>query len=169
MSEACTFSVSEIKIQKDKYKTNDGETLGETDFWKSTDNEGYVLRFKRAIVQCHLKGLGVDDSIELIISLRAGFVKVRIRDRREGLDAHYLALILRELLGLLYHVPGHPTNGVLLPISSNDTSRYSLCKTYDSHWLLGTLHEVMEEKEMGFKLSESDVDRLQRQRPTPAT
>jgi len=65
MVELCRLSVSGIKIQKDKYRTAAGATLGETAFWQSTENESNVVSFKRAIVQCKLNGFGLDEEFGL--------------------------------------------------------------------------------------------------------
>ena len=159
MSEQCRLLVSRIKIQKDNYRTATG-ILGETAFWESPENEADVVRFKRAIVECEINGFGFNELFELIISLRAGFVRARIINPRVGLDARHISTILRAMLGTLYHVPGHQPMGVLVPVSSNDCSRYILCKTFNSHWLVGTLHEIMDEKGMVFELGDSESMRV---------
>jgi hypothetical protein len=160
MGVLCRLSVSGIKIQKDNYRTAAGATLGETAFWQSPENEANVVSFKRAIAQCELNGFGFNEPFELIISLRAGFARVRVIKPRKGLDARHISAILRAVLGTLYHVPGHDPLGVLVPLSSNDPSRYVFCKTYDPHWLVGTLHEIMDEKGIKFMIGDIQSEKV---------
>lgn len=155
MTEQCVLSVSGIKVQKDNYQTLAGNFLGETDFWRSPENEANVVTFKRAIATCKLKGFGFNEPFELIVSLRAGFARIRLTEPRDGLKAGHISAILRPILASLYHVPGHKWTGVLVPVSSNDPSRYILCKTYDPHWLVGTLHEIMQEKEISCEMNDA--------------
>ena len=155
--------MSAIRVQKDNYKTDAGVTLGESAFWQSSENEANVVRFKRAKVQCRLEGFGLSESFELIVSLRAGFVRVRLTNPRSGLDARQIAAILRPMLALLYHVPGHKWTGVLVPMSSNQPSRYILCKTYDPYWLVGTLHEVMQENKITCEIDEARSNFVRRE------
>ena len=154
MGEVCRLSVSGIKIQKDNYRTGAAGVLGETVFWQSPENDADVVSFKRAIAQCAVNGFGFNEQFELIVSLRAGFARVRVKNPREGLDARHISTILRAVLAMLYHVPGYDPLGVLLPVSTHDRFRYILCKTYDSHWLVGTLHEIMQEKEVTFHIED---------------
>src|SRR2546425_3527178 len=81
--------VSKIRVQKDKYRSMDGKSLGETVFWQSTDNEAEVLQFKRAIATCQILGPNFVADFDLIISLRAGFARVRTGKR--GHSAEKLA------------------------------------------------------------------------------
>ena len=155
MAEECVLSVSGIKVQKDNYQTLAGAAVGESTFWQSPENEANVVTFKRAIAICALTGFGFSEPFELIVSLRAGFARIRLTKPREGLKAGHISAILRPVLASLYHVPGHKWTGVLVPMSSNDPSRYVLCKTYDQHWLIGTLHEIMQEKAIRFVIDDA--------------
>jgi hypothetical protein len=61
---------------------------------------------------------------------------------------------------MLYHGTDRERNGVLVVISSKNTARYILCKTHDSHWLVGTLHEVMDEQGLDFVLNNYQTNLL---------
>jgi hypothetical protein len=75
MTHQVTLQVSKIQIQKDEYLTAAGN-IGETEFWKSHENQAEVLQFKRAIATCRIEGPFSPVDLELIVSLRAGFVRV---------------------------------------------------------------------------------------------
>lgn len=160
MSEICTLSVFGIKIQKDNYRSSLGASMGETEFWNSSENIADLVGFKRAIAKCKLEGFGFNEEFECIVSLRAGFVRIRLLNPRVDLNAGLIATILQALVGMLYHIPGHRSNGVLEPISSNDISRYMFCSTYNSHWLVGALHEIMDEKNLRFELDGGELNAM---------
>ena len=157
MSENCRLRVSGIKIQKDNFKIAIGDVLGESAFWQSSENEAEVVSFKRAVARCQVDGFGFSEQFELVVSLRAGFVRVRLTKPRQGLDARHIAAILRHSLAKLYRVPGHNPLGVLNPTSSNDSSKYFFCTTYNPHWLIGTLHEIKQENSLTFNFNDSQV------------
>ncbi len=159
MSQSIKLMVSKIIIQKDEYQTSAGN-IGETEFWKSNDNHAEVLQFKRAIATCCIEGPFQAIDFELIVSLRAGYVRVRILDKDAGHNAEVVANILQSIFALLHHTPGYNKNGAFSPMSSNDTQKYMLCKTYDSHWLIATLHEVKDEKGMNFPVEDSELNGL---------
>lgn len=154
------FNVISIKVQKDEYRTMEGKSLGETAFWQSQENEAEVLQFKRAIATCRLTGPDILVDLELIISLRAGFVRVRLTDPTQGHEASGVAKILQELFAVLHHKPGYDGRGALTPVFSRDRKKYFLCKTYDSHWLVATLHEIKDEKGMPFSVPEAKLQEL---------
>lgn len=153
MNTPVEFVVTKIKIQKDEYQTSAGD-IGETEFWKSNERQAEVLQFKRAIATCRLEGPFEPDDFELIVSLRAGYVRVRPLNKNGGHDARRIAKILQAIFAILHHTPGYDANGALLPISTRDPRKYMLCKAYDSHWLIATLHEIKEEKSMRFAISD---------------
>ena len=150
--------VSKIRVQKDEYRSIDGKSLGETVFWQSTDNEAEVLQFKRAIATCQILGPNFEADFDLIISLRAGFA--RVRTGKQGHSAEKLAKILQIIFGQMHNIPGYNKLGAFSPIFSRDPAKYFLATTYDSHWLMATLHEVKDEKGMLFGMSNSDFDLL---------
>ena len=155
MSALITLKVCKIRIQKDEYETAAGN-IGETAFWKSNDNQADVLQFKRAIATCILEGQDFSVNVELIVSLRAGYVRVRVL----GGGAHTaeaVTLLLQNIFAQLHHTPGYASAGALQPLYSRNPGRYMLCKTYDSQWFIATLHEVKDEKEMCFEV---DVETL---------
>jgi hypothetical protein len=153
-----TLTVNGIRVQKDEYQIEARKKLGETVFWKSDANEAEVLSFKRAKVDCRLTSPGIDIAFQLIISLRAGFVRLRLTSAPTGTSATATALLLRHLLKALFHTPGYKPEGVLAPIGTREDSRYVLCKTYDSNWLAATMHEIADEKGMSFEVSASGIE-----------
>ena len=157
MSQSITFMVSKIIIQKDEYQTSAGN-MGETEFWKSNENQAEVLQFKRAIATCRVEGPFTPVDIELIVSLRAGYVRVRVLNKDDGHDAKGVAKLLQYLFARLHHTPGYDSKGAFVPMTSRDPQRYMLCKTYDSHWLIATLHEVKVEKGMSFSLEDHELN-----------
>ncbi len=159
MSQSITLSVSKIKIQKDEYQTSAGN-IGETEFWKSNENQAEVLQFKRAIATCRVEGPFAPADVELIVSLRAGYVRVRVLNKDDGHDALELAKLLQLLFARLHHTPGYDRKGAFSPMTSRDPERYMLCKTYDSHWLIATLHEVKDEKSMCFQVEDHELKSL---------
>lgn len=159
VSHIVTFIVSKIRIQKDEYLTSAGQ-IGETEFWKSTDNQAEVLQFKRAFATCRVEGPFSPVDFELVVSLRAGFVRVRILHKDQGPDAEKLAKLLQCIFAILHHTPGFSAKGALSPFFSKDNSKYMLCKTYDSHWFIAALHEVKEEKYMNFPIEDEDMSNI---------
>lgn len=151
--------VSKIKIQKDEYETSAGR-IGETEFWKSHENQAEVLQFKRAIATCRIEGPFAPVDLELIVSLRAGYVRVRVLNKDDGHQASGVAKLLQLLFARLHHTPGYDPKGAFCPMTSKDSKKYMLCKTYDSHWLIATLHEVKEEKEILFTLEDKELNEL---------
>jgi len=156
MSQNIIFKVSKIIIQKDEYQTSAGN-IGETEFWKSNENQAEVLQFKRAIATCRMEGPFTPVDIELIVSLRAGYVRVRVLNKDDGHEANGVAKILQCLFSRLHHTPGYNSKGAFSPMTSRDPRKYMLCKTYDSHWLIATLHEVKDEKSMSFSLEDNEI------------
>lgn len=144
-----------IKIQKDEYRGADGKAFGETTFWQSQENEAEVLQFKRAKVICQLTGPNIQVDFELIVSLRAGFIRVRLKKTDQGHSAKKIAELLQIIFSKLHHIPGYDPMGAFNPIFSKDPKKYKLCKTYDSHWLVATLHEIKDEKGMSFEVQEN--------------
>ena len=159
MSKPVQFSVSKILIQKDEYHTSAGN-IGETEFWKSNDNQAEVLQFKRAIATCRLDGPFEPAEIELIVSLRAGYVRVRVVNKEVGHTAFAVSKLLQCVFGRLHHTPGYSPQGAFSPMTSRDPNKYMLCRTYDSHWLIATLHEVKDEKFMQFDLTDKELGNL---------
>ena len=159
MSQSVTLQVSKIRIQKDEYLTSAG-AIGETEFWKSNELQAEVLQFKRATATCRIEGSFSPVEVELIVSLRAGFVRVRIMNKDQGHAAKPVAQLLQLIVAQLHHKPGYDPKGALVPIFSRDSSRYMLCKTYDSHWLIAALHEVKDEKGINFSIQDDDFNRL---------
>jgi hypothetical protein len=157
MSKNFTFTVSKIIIQKDEYETSAGN-IGETEFWKSNENQAEVLQFKRAIATCRLEWDFSSVDFELIVSLRAGYVRVRILNKEDGHAANAVAKLLQGIFAQLHHTPGFDPRGALSPMISKKPKIYMLCKTYDSHWLIATLHEIKDEKGMKFELGDKDLD-----------
>lgn len=159
MSHTVTFKVLKIRIQKDEYLTSAGR-IGETEFWKSTDNQAEVLQFKRAFATCRVEGPFSPVDFELVVSLRAGFVRVHILHKDQGPDAETIAKLLQCIFAVLHHTPGFSPKGALLPTWSRDNSKYMLCKTYASHWFIAALHEVKEEKYMNFSIEDEDMKNI---------
>lgn len=159
MSQRITLSVSKIIIQKDEYQTSAGN-IGETEFWKSNEKQAEVLQFKRAIATCRVEGPFTSADVDLIVSLRAGYVRVRVLNKNVGLDASGLAKLLQLLFARLHHTPGYNSKGAFSPMTSRDPQKYMLCKTYDSHWLIATLHEVKVEKSMCFQVEDHELTSL---------
>lgn len=159
MSQRITFEVSKIIIQKDEYQTSAGN-IGETEFWKSNENQAEVLQFKRAIATCCVKGPFTPVDVELIVSLRAGYVRVRVLNKDAGHSAVGVAQLLQLIFMRLHHTPGYKPEGAFSPMTSRDQNKYMLCKTYDSHWLIATLHEVKDEKGMSFLLEDHELKGL---------
>ncbi len=159
MSKNITLTVSKIIIQKDEYKTSAGN-IGETEFWKSNENQAEVLQFKRAIATCRVEGPFTPVDVELIVSLRAGYVRVRVLNKDVEHNAKGVAKLLQYLFARLHHTPGYDSKGAFVPMTSRDPQRYMLCKTYDSHWLIATLHEVKDEKSMSFLLEDDQLNGL---------
>ncbi len=159
MIQSITFMVSKIIIQKDEYKTSAGN-IGETEFWKSNENQAEVLQFKRVIAACRVEGPFSPVDVELIVSLRAGYVRVRVLNKDDGHDAGGVAKLLQFLFARLHHTPGYNSKGAFSPMTSRDPRKYMLCKTYDSHWLIATLHEVKDEKSMSFSLEGHELNEL---------
>lgn len=159
MSQSITFKVSKIIIQKDEYQTSAGN-IGETEFWKSNENQAEVLQFKRAIATCYVEGPFTPVDVELIVSLRAGYVRVRVLNKDDGHTAEGVAKLLQYLFVRLHHTPGYNPKGAFSPMTSRDPQKYMLCKTYDSHWLIATLHEVKDEKSMSFSLEDHELKGL---------
>ncbi len=159
MPHSVTLQVSKIRIQKDEYLTAAGN-IGETEFWKSNENQAEVLQFKRALVMCRIEGPFSPIDVELVVSLRAGFVRVRIVNKEVGHNASGVAQLLQLIFARFHHRPGYDPSGALSPMSSKDTSKYMLCKTYDSHWFIATLHEVKDEKVMDFSISDNDMNKI---------
>lgn len=151
--------VSKIIIQKDEYQTSVGN-IGETGFWKSNENQAEVLQFKRAIATCRVEGPFTPIDVELIVSLRAGYVRVRVLNKDNGHDAGRTAKLLQCLFSRLHHTPGYSSKGAFSPLTSRDPQKYMLCRTYDSHWLVATLHEVKDEKSMSFSLEDHELNGL---------
>ena len=158
MSKNITLTVSKIIIQKDEYKTSAGN-IGETEFWKSNENQAEVLQFKRAIATCRVEGPFTPVDVELIVSLRAGYVRVRVLNKDDG-HAGGVAKLLQYLFARLHHTPGYDSKGAFSPMTSREPRKYMLCKTYDSHWLIATLHEVKDEKSMSFLLEDDQLNGL---------
>jgi len=170
MGQEVMLQVSKIKIQKDEYLTASGN-IGETEFWKSTENQAEVLQFKRAIATCRIEGAFSPIDVELVVSLRGGFVRVRVLNKEVGHDAMGVAKLLQLLFALLHHTPGYDPKGAFFPMFSRDNFKYMLCKTYDSHWLIAALHEVKDEKVMIFTLEDdalADLVASGRELKTPA-
>lgn len=159
MSKNITLTVSKIIIQKDEYKTSAGN-IGETEFWKSNENQAEVLQFKRAIATCRVEGPFTPVDVELIVSLRAGYVRVRVLNKDDGHSASGVANLLQCLFAGLHHTPGYKPKGAFSPMTSRDPQKYMLCKTYDPHWLIATLHEVKDEKSMSFLLEDDQLNGL---------
>lgn len=159
MTVSVSLTVSKIRIQKDEYQTSD-RRLGETEFWRSSENQAEVLQFKRAIATCRLEGPFTPVDVELIVSLRAGFVRVRVINKGEGHRAIGVAQLLQHIFARLHHTPGYKASGALEPMFSRDESTYVLCKTYDSHWFIAALHEVKDEKGMSFGLKDDEMKEL---------
>ncbi len=159
MSKNITLTVSKIIIQKDEYKTSAGN-IGETEFWKSNENQAEVLQFKQAIATCRVEGPFTPIEVELIVSLRAGYVRVRVLKNEVGLSAMGVAKLLQYLFAKLHHRAGYRPEGAFLPMTSRDQQKYMLCKTWDSHWLIATLHEVKDEKSMSFRLEDDQLNIL---------
>ena len=159
MSQSVTLKVSKIRIQKDEYLTASGN-IGETEFWKSNENQAEVLQFKRATATCLISGPFSPVEVELVVSLRAGFVRVRVLNKDLGHNAMGVAKLLQLIFARLHHRPGYDPSGALLPIFSRDNSKYMLCKTYDSHWLIAALHEVKDEKAMSFSIEDNELNSL---------
>ncbi len=157
MSQSITFSVSKIIIQKDEYLTSAG-SIGETEFWRSNENQAEVLQFKRAIATCRIEGPFKSVEVELVVSLRAGYVRVRILNKDDGHHAAAVARLLQRFFIHLHHRPGFASNDAFLPMTSKNAQKYMLCKTYDSHWLIATLHEVKDEKGMSFQLGDDELE-----------
>lgn len=145
------FFVTKIVIQKDEYQISAGN-IGETEFWKSNERQAEVLQFKRAIATCHLESQFDKIDLELIVSLRAGYVRVRVLNKDISRDARSVAKILQAIFANLHHTPGFHEDGAFYPMTTKDQRKYMLCKTYDSHWLIATLHEVKDEKGIGFHI-----------------
>lgn len=164
MSQEVRLQVQKIRIQKDEYQTAAGQ-LGEAEFWKSNENQAEVLQFKRAIATCRIEGPFSPVDAELIVSLRAGFVRVRLLKKEQGHDASVVAKLLQCLFGRLHHRPGWSPSGAFQPMSSHDIGKYMLCKTYDSHWLIAALHEAKEEKTMVFRLEDEELKNVVGQSP----
>lgn len=159
MSKNITLTVSKIIVQKDEYKTSAGN-IGETEFWKSNENQAEVLQFKRAIATCRVEGPFTPVDVELIVSLRAGYVRVRVLNKDVRHTAEGVAKLLQYLFARLHHTPGYDPKGAFVTMTSKDPQRYMLCKTYDSHWLIATLHEVKDEKSMIFVLEDDQLNGL---------
>ncbi|MFQ5329413.1 MAG: hypothetical protein ACE5D4_05415 [Thermodesulfobacteriota bacterium] len=159
MSQSITFMVSKIIIQKDEYQTSAGN-IGETEFWKSSENQAEVLQFKRAIATCRVEGPFTPVDVELIVSLRAGYVRVRVLNKDDGHDAAEVAKLLQCLFARLHHTPGYSSKGAFSPMTSRDPRKYMLCRTYDSLWLIATLHEVKDEKSMIFPLEDHELNEI---------
>ena len=159
MTATVTLHVQKIRIQKDEYQTSAGN-IGETEFWRSNENQAEVLQFKRALATCRIEGPFSPVEVELVVSLRAGFVRVRVLNTEQGYRADAVAGLLQDIFGLLHHTPGYSPAGVLAPIFSKDKQKYMLCKTYDPHWLIATLHEIKDEKSMGFSIEDQTLSKL---------
>lgn len=159
MNMSVTLQVHKIRIQKDEYQISSGN-IGETEFWKSNENQAEVLQFKRAIATCSIEGPFSPIDVELIVSLRAGFVRVRVLNSEQGHNAGGVAKLLQHIFASLHHTPGYDPNGALEPMFSKDPQKYMLCKTYDSHWLIAALHEVKQEKAMSFVIEEQELSKL---------
>jgi|SRR5215813_11481138 len=168
MSHSVTLQVSKIRIQKDKYLTAAGN-IGETEFWKSNENQAEVLHFKRAFATCRIEGSFSPVEVELVVSLRAGFVRVRVLNKEQGHTAEGVAKLLQYIFARLHHTPGYDPNGALSPIFSRNRSKDMLCKTYDSHWLIAALHEVKDEKLMSFSIEDGEMNKILSQPSAPAT
>ena len=156
MSQTITLKVHRIQIQKDQYQTSGGN-IGETEFWRSHEAQAEVLQFKRAIATCCVEGPFAPVDVELVVSLRAGFVRVRVLNGEQGHHAAGVAKLLQHIVARLHHRPGHDSAGALQPTFSRDSQKYMLCKTYDSHWLIAALHEVKDEKAMTFALEDDEL------------
>lgn len=102
------------------------------------------------------------------MSLRAGYVRVRVLNKDIGHEAEGAARVLQLLFARLHHTPGYSANGAFLPMTSKDPRKYMLCKTYDSHWLIATLHEIKDEKSMHFELDDNELNGLITE-PKPST
>ncbi len=159
MASSVTLTVSKIRIQKDEYQTAAG-TLGETEFWKSNENQAEVLQFKRALAKCRVEGPFTPLDVKLIVSLRAGFVRVRVLNREDGHEAAGAAKLLQHLFAILHHRPGYKPEGALQPMFTRDATKYMLCKTYNPHWFIAALHEVKDEKGMSFTIEDEEMKAL---------
>jgi hypothetical protein len=61
---------------------------------------------------------------------------------------------------VLHHKPGYDPKGALSPMFSRDSTKYMLCKTYDSHWFIAALHEVKDEKLMSFSIGDAEMNEI---------
>ena len=159
MSKNITFTVSKIIIQKDEYQTSSGN-IGETEFWRSNENQAEVLQFKRAKATCRIEGDFTPIDVELIVSLRAGYARVRVLNKEIGHHAIGVAKLLQCIFMRFHHTPGYNAKGAFSPMTSKDSKKYMLCKTYDSHWLIATLHEVKDEKGMNIVIEDHELKEL---------
>lgn len=138
------LEIQGIKIQKDNYEIG-GTEYGETEFWKSDHNEAEVLQFKRGKVKGSIACDLWHQEFELIVSLRGGFVRVRV-EKNFIVSAEEVYEYLQRLIGAAYRVPGHSWKQALVKLTSQDPARHMLCTTPDSHWFLAALHEIKDEK-----------------------
>jgi hypothetical protein len=154
MASGFHVDVGRIKPEKDEYKTESGDVVPDTDFWKGNDKAVDIQKFKRFKIDLKITKDGAVGTCALTVSLRGNIVMVAspkgvgVTPKEVFNALHKLARRFDYALEAraYVHDPAMPvpTGTAMLPVPIADQSarQMHLSVTGNPYWLVDLLHHA---------------------------